>query len=57
MNERGTTLWHGRFEDGPSAELLAFSESLHFDRRLADDDLAGSRALVRGLVRAGIVEP
>src|SRR5262249_45681294 len=35
---------------------LAFSESLSFDQRLAEDDLAGSRAHVRGLVRAGIVE-
>ncbi|HEY2815319.1 MAG TPA: argininosuccinate lyase [Acidimicrobiales bacterium] len=55
MTERSETLWHGRFEDAPSSELMAFSESLHFDRRLADDDLAGSRAHVRGLVRAGIV--
>jgi argininosuccinate lyase len=50
-----TTLWHGRFEGGPSPELLAFSESLSFDRRLAADDVTGSRAHVRGLVRAGIL--
>jgi argininosuccinate lyase len=50
-----STLWHGRFEGGPAAELLAFTASLAFDRRLAADDLAGSRAHVRGLVRAGIV--
>jgi argininosuccinate lyase len=56
-DERSGTLWHGRFEDGPSPELLAFADSLHFDRRLAEDDLAGSRAHVRGLVRAGIVTP
>jgi argininosuccinate lyase len=56
-DQRGGTLWHGRFEDGPAPELLVFSESLHFDRRLADEDLAGSRAHVRGLVRGGIVEP
>ena len=37
-----STLWHGRFEGGPSPELLAFSESLSFDRRLATDDIAGS---------------
>ena len=40
------TLWHGRFADGPADELLAFTESLSFDRRLAPDDLAGSRAHV-----------
>ena len=51
----GGTLWHGRFEQGPSPELLAFSESLSFDRRLAVDDIAGSRAHVRGLARGGIL--
>jgi argininosuccinate lyase len=35
--------------------LLAFTVSLGFDRRLAADDLAGSRAHVRGLARAGIL--
>ena len=33
------TLWHGRFTDGPSDELLAFTESLSFDQRLAPDDI------------------
>ncbi len=51
----GKTLWHGRFEDGPSKELLDFSVSLHFDKRLAPDDIAGSRAHVRGLVRGGVL--
>jgi len=50
-----STLWHGRFEAGPADELLAFTVSLGYDRRLAGDDLAGSRAHVRGLVRAGIL--
>ena len=49
------TLWHGRFADGPADELLAFTGSLSFDRRLARDDLAGSRAHVAGLARAGIL--
>lgn len=49
------TLWHGRFADGPAEELLAFTESLSFDRRLAPDDLEGSRAHVAGLARAGII--
>jgi argininosuccinate lyase len=52
-----STLWHGRFESGPAAELLAFSESLSFDRRLAGDDIEGSRAHVRGLIRSGILTP
>jgi argininosuccinate lyase len=49
------TLWSGRFGDGPSEELLAYTVSLPFDRRLAEDDLACSRAHVRGLERAGIL--
>jgi argininosuccinate lyase len=50
-----TTLWHGRFEEGPSDELLAFTVSLPFDLRLAADDLTCSRAHVRGLARTGIL--
>ena len=52
----GNTLWHGRFADGPSEALLAYTVSLPYDRRLAPDDLAGSRAHVRGLVRGGILD-
>ncbi len=50
------TLWHGRFEGGPAEELMAYTVSLPFDRRLAADDLVGSRAHVKGLVRAGILD-
>ncbi|MCX7621413.1 MAG: argininosuccinate lyase [Acidimicrobiales bacterium] len=48
-------LWHGRFGTKPADALLAFSASLPFDRRLAFDDIAGSRAHVRGLARGGIL--
>jgi argininosuccinate lyase len=51
----GATLWHGRFAGGPAAELMAFTESLSFDRRLWVDDAAGSVAHVEGLQRAGII--
>jgi argininosuccinate lyase len=50
-----STLWHGRFAGGPADELMAFTVSLPFDRRLAGDDITGSRAHVRGLVRAGVL--
>jgi argininosuccinate lyase len=50
------TLWHGRFEGGPAEELLAYTVSLPFDRRLAADDIAGSRAHVRGLGRVGLLD-
>ncbi len=48
-------LWHGRLTGTPADELMAFTASLHFDRRLAADDITGSRAHVRGLHRAGLV--
>ncbi|MDZ7674236.1 MAG: argininosuccinate lyase [Acidimicrobiales bacterium] len=52
-----STLWNGRFESGPAEDLLAYTVSLPFDRRLYADDVAGSRAHVRGLGRVGILEP
>ena len=51
----GNTLWHGRFEGGPDAALMAYTVSLPFDRRLWADDIAGSRAHVRGLARVGLI--
>ena len=39
----------------PASELMAFSASLRFDVRLAADDVAGSKAHVRGLVRAHLL--
>ncbi len=48
-------LWHGRFEQGPADELWAFTVSLPFDRRLAMDDITGSRAHVKGLARVGLI--
>src|SRR5471030_651514 len=51
----GRTLWHGRFSEAPSDELLAFTVSLPFDVRLAPDDLLGSRAHVAMLTRVGLL--
>jgi argininosuccinate lyase len=51
----GATLWHGRFEGGPDAALMAYTASLPFDQRLWHDDIAGSRAHVRGLARVGLL--
>jgi argininosuccinate lyase len=50
------TLWHGRFAAGPAEELLAYTVSLPYDQRLAADDIAGSRAHVRGLVRGELLD-
>ena len=56
MSDPGQTLWHGRFAGGPAAELLAYTESLSFDRRLWREDLEGSRAHVAGLAHVGLLE-
>lgn len=49
------TLWHGRFGSTPSSELLAYTQSLSFDRRLAFDDLTCSKAHVKGLLKSEII--
>lgn len=51
----GAALWHGRFESGPADELMAYTESLSFDKRLWADDITGSRAHVAMLVEVGIL--
>ncbi len=55
MSDTGKALWHGRFHGGPADELLAYTESLSFDKRLWADDVAGSVAHVQGLVHVGII--
>ena len=51
----GKALWHGRFEGGPAAELMAYTESLSFDQQLWADDIAGSVAHVKGLAHVGLI--
>lgn len=51
------TLWQGRMTASPADELMAFTESLSIDRRLAAVDVDASRAHVRGLERAGLLTP
>ena len=53
--EHGNTLWHGRFAGGPAEELLAYTVSLPFDRRLWPDDIRGSRAHVTMLASVGLL--
>ncbi|HYV59473.1 MAG TPA: argininosuccinate lyase [Acidimicrobiia bacterium] len=56
MSERDARpLWHGRFAEGPAGDMLAFTSSLGVDRRLAADDIAGSRAHVAMLDRVGLL--
>jgi argininosuccinate lyase len=48
-------LWGGRFEQGSSEVFERFSESLSFDRRLMEADIAGSKAFARALERVGVL--
>ena len=49
------TLWKGRFGGGPSEQLKALNDSLSFDKRLYREDIAGSRAHVTMLAKAGLL--
>ncbi len=49
------TLWSHRMGAPPAREMMAFTASLSFDRRLAPFDIEASVAHVHGLERAGIV--
>ncbi|MEI7993145.1 MAG: lyase family protein, partial [Actinomycetota bacterium] len=57
MSDSGKTLWHGRFAVGPAEELLEYTVSLPFDRRLWPDDIVGSRAHVVGLEHVRLLTP
>ena len=48
-------LWGGRFTGGPAAALFALSVSTHFDWRLAQYDIAGSKAHAEVLNGAGLL--
>ncbi len=48
-------LYGGRFEAGQDKYFEKFSESLHFDKRLIEADLEGSKAFARALESVGIL--
>src|SRR5271165_3925424 len=48
-------MWGGRFEGGPAAIMEEINASIAFDKRLAEQDLAGSRAHARMLAQQGII--
>jgi len=50
-----TTLWSGRFDTAPDAAAFEFGASFRFDRRLFEDDVAGSVAWGRALANAGVL--
>lgn len=51
----GAALWHGRFDSAPADELMAYTESLSFDKRLWPDDIFGSQAHVKMLISVGLM--
>src|SRR5204862_3850525 len=56
--ESGTlmaTLWSGRFDAAPNAAAFEFGSSFRFDRRLFEDDVTGSAAWARALLKAGVL--
>ncbi len=48
-------MWGGRFEGGPAKIMEEITPSIDFDKRLAEQDLAGSRAHTRMLAAQGII--
>ena len=48
-------MWGGRFAAGPAAIMEQINASIGFDKRLAPQDIAGSKAHARMLTAAGIL--
>ena len=51
----GNKMWGGRFATGPDAVMDAINVSIDTDRRMAREDLQGSRAHCEMLVKTGII--
>ena len=54
-SDSSNQMWGGRFADGPDAIMEAINASIGFDKRLAAQDIAGSRAHAAMLAATGIV--
>ena len=54
-NNSSNQMWGGRFAAGPDAIMEAINASIGFDKRLAAQDIAGSRAHAAMLAATGIV--
>ena len=48
-------MWGGRFDVRPDDLMQAINVSIGFDRRLAEQDLAGSRAHAAMLRKQGVI--
>ena len=49
------SIWGGRFDGGPNAEMQAFSESMGVDLAMWEEDIAGSVAHVTMLGAVGLL--
>ena len=52
---KSNSMWGGRFAEGPDAIMEAINASIGFDRRMARQDIEGSRAHAAMLAAQGIV--
>jgi len=52
----GHSLWGGRFSAKPAQIMQAINVSIGFDKRLAAEDIAGSRAHAAMLAATGVIE-
>lgn len=48
-------MWGGRFERGPASIMEEINASIEFDKRLAQQDIAGSKAHAAMLAKQGII--
>ena len=55
MTKSSNAMWGGRFSAGPDAIMEAINASIGFDKRLAAQDIAGSRAHAAMLAATGII--
>jgi len=54
-DKKSNAMWGGRFAAGPDAIMEAINASIGFDKRLASQDIAGSRAHALMLAQQGII--
>jgi len=54
-DKTSNAMWGGRFSTGPDAIMEAINASIAYDRRLAPQDIAGSRAHAAMLAAQGII--
>ncbi|MGJ8594268.1 argininosuccinate lyase [Sulfitobacter sp.] len=56
VDKTSNKMWGGRFAAGPDAIMEAINASISFDKRMAAQDIAGSRAHAAMLGAQGIIE-